>query len=107
MKTRLIAAAVGLACAAAVPVAHATNGYMSHAYSPAAKGMAGAGEAALPQDSLSIVGNPAGLTAVGRRTGHRRGLVQPAAQVQGPDPGHGHRCLGPDRRWCQWDRRGR
>ncbi len=38
MKTRLIAVAVGLACAASIPVAQATNGYMSHAYSPSLQG---------------------------------------------------------------------
>lgn len=67
MKNNVLAIAVAMACCAAVPVANATNGYMSHAYSPTAKGMAGAGEAALPQDSLSLVGNPAGLTRVGSR----------------------------------------
>jgi long-chain fatty acid transport protein len=67
MRTKALAIAIGIACAAAVPVAQATNGYMSHAYSPHAKGMAGAGEAAFPQDSLSIIGNPAGLTRVGKR----------------------------------------
>jgi len=67
MRINMKATALAVACSAAIPVAHATNGYMSHAYSPAAKGMAGAGEAALPQDTLSIVGNPAGLTRVGRR----------------------------------------
>lgn len=86
MKTRLIAAAVGLACAAAVPVAHATNGYMSHAYSPAAKGLAGAGEAALPQDSLSIVGNPAGLTAVGRRLDVGAAWFSPQRSYKGIAP---------------------
>ncbi len=67
MNIKVLSAAVAIACATALPAAYATNGYMSHAYSPHAKGMAGAGEAALPQDSLSIVGNPAGLTRVGRR----------------------------------------
>ncbi len=67
MNRKILSAAVAIACATALPAAYATNGYMSHAYSPHAKGMAGAGEAALPQDSLSIVGNPAGLTRVGQR----------------------------------------
>ena len=86
MKTRLIAAAVGLACAAAVPVAHATNGYMSDAYSPASKGMAGAGESALPQDSLAIVGNPAGLTAVGRRLDIGAAWFSPQRKYKGLTP---------------------
>ncbi len=67
MHIRLSAVVVGLASVVAMQAAQATNGYMSHSYSPHAKGMAGAGEAALPQDSLSIVGNPAGLTRVGNR----------------------------------------
>jgi long-chain fatty acid transport protein len=68
MKLRSISTAVAAACCiGASTAALATNGYMSHAYSPTAKGMAGAGEAALPQDTLSIVANPAGLTRVGRR----------------------------------------
>ena len=67
MRMKPLALAVAIACATALPAAHATNGYMSHAYSPTAKGMAGAGESALPQDSMSLVGNPAGLTRVGKR----------------------------------------
>ena len=67
MNMRSLSVAVALACATAVPTAQATNGYMSHAYSPTAKGLAGAGEAALPQDSMSLVGNPAGLTRIGQR----------------------------------------
>jgi long-chain fatty acid transport protein len=67
MKASSLSLAVAVACAVAVPAAQATNGYMSHAYSPTAKGMAGAGEAALPQDSMSLVGNPAGLTRIGQR----------------------------------------
>ena len=39
---------------------HATNGYMSHGYGTTSKGMAGAGSA-LPQDTLSVFNNPAGL----------------------------------------------
>jgi len=90
VNSKLIAVAVGLACAAAVPVAQATNGYMSHAYSPAAKGMAGAGEAALPQDSLSIVGNPAGLTAVGRRMDVGAAWFSPIRDYKGVTPTYNH-----------------
>ena len=68
MKIRTLAASIAVVCGATAPIAQATNGYMSHGYSPTSKGMAGAGEAALPQDSLSIVGNPAGLTRLGRRS---------------------------------------
>ena len=90
MKSKVIAIAVGLACAAAVPVAQATNGYMSHAYSPAAKGMAGAGEAALPQDSLSLVGNPAGLTAVGQRLDFGAAWFSPQRRYKGVTPDYNH-----------------
>jgi long-chain fatty acid transport protein len=58
-----IATAAVLLCASA---AHATNGYMSHGYGTTSKGMAGAGMA-LPQDTLTVFSNPAGLTRVGRR----------------------------------------
>lgn len=43
--------------------ASATNGYFSHGYGIKSKGVAGAG-IALPQDSLAIASNPAGLTQV-------------------------------------------
>lgn len=65
--SRFAAVSLGLASVVALQAAQATNGIMSHAYSPASKGMAGAGEAALPQDSLSIVGNPAGIARIGHR----------------------------------------
>lgn len=65
-KTRL-AAAVAVACCAALSAAHATNGYMSHGYSFTAKAMAGAGEATLANDALAIVGNPASASRIGRR----------------------------------------
>jgi|GEM_PF-5640243 len=42
------------------PAADATNGYMSHGHGITSKGMAGAGSA-LPQDTLSVFNNPAGL----------------------------------------------
>ena len=58
----------GLALAiAGVSAAHATNGYFSHGYGIKAKGAAGVG-AALPQDTLTIATNPAGLVAVGHRS---------------------------------------
>jgi long-chain fatty acid transport protein len=48
------------------PQAYATNGYMSHGYGTTSKGMAGAGSA-LPQDTLAVFNNPAGLVRLGRR----------------------------------------
>jgi long-chain fatty acid transport protein len=86
MKARSLSLAVAVACAVAVPAAQATNGYMSHAYSPTAKGMAGAGEAALPQDSLAIVGNPAGLTRVGGRADVGLSWFSPRRKYDGVSP---------------------
>jgi long-chain fatty acid transport protein len=58
---------ISLAAFLFTPVAaYSTNGYMSHGYGIASKGMAGAGMA-LPQDSLSMFSNPAGLTRLGKR----------------------------------------
>ncbi|KAA6183227.1 long-chain fatty acid transport protein [Thiohalocapsa marina] len=91
MRVKSLAAAVAIASAAVVPVAQATNGYMSHSYSPATKGMAGAGAAALPQDSLSLIGNPAGLTRVGRRADIGVSWFSPQREYDGltPDPVRG------------------
>jgi long-chain fatty acid transport protein len=87
MKLQRLPAAIAIACCVGASTsAVATNGYMSHAYSPAAKGMAGAGEAALPQDSLSIVGNPAGLTRVGRRADVGLSWFSPRREYDGLTP---------------------
>ncbi len=52
---------------AALPwAAQATNGYFAHGYGVKAQAVAGVG-IALPQDSLTIATNPAGLAAVGSR----------------------------------------
>ncbi|EIC21712.1 OmpP1/FadL family transporter [Thiorhodovibrio frisius] len=90
MKTFQLSA-LALACTALMPVAHATNGYMSHAYSPTAKGMAGAGEAAMPQDSLAIVGNPAAANQVGRRADVGLSWFRPLREYDGvaPNPATG------------------
>jgi len=53
------------ACLFAPPI-YSSNGYMSHGYGIASKGMAGAGMA-LPQDTLSVFNNSAGLTRLGKR----------------------------------------
>ena len=85
-KSRFAAVALGFASVVALQTAQATNGYMSDAYSPTAKGMAGAGESALPQDSLSIVGNPAGLTKVGRRLDIGLAWFSPQRKYSGVTP---------------------
>jgi long-chain fatty acid transport protein len=59
-----------------VQTAYATNGYMSHGYGTASKGMAGAGMA-LPQDSLSVFNNPAGMTRLGKRLDAELELFSP------------------------------
>ncbi|HWU35293.1 MAG TPA: outer membrane protein transport protein [Methylovorus sp.] len=52
---------------AAIPLqAHATDGYFSHGYGVKSQGAGGVG-IALPQDTLSVAANPAGLTAIGNR----------------------------------------
>jgi long-chain fatty acid transport protein len=86
MRRQLQISALALACSTVVPVAQATNGYMSHAYSPASKGMAGAGEAALPQDSLAIVGNPAAANRVGRRADVGFSWFKPLREYDGLTP---------------------
>ncbi len=63
------------------PAAHATNGYMSHGYGTASKGMAGAGMA-LPQDTLSVYNNPAGLTRLGRRYDAELELFSPEREYR-------------------------
>jgi long-chain fatty acid transport protein len=86
LRFRLSAIALGLGCALALPAAQATNGYMSHAYSPASKGMAGAGEAAMPQDSMSVVGNPAGLARLGNRVDIGAAWFSPKREYKGVNP---------------------
>ena len=84
--SRFAAFSLGLASVLALTTAQATNGYMSHAYSPSAKGMAGAGESALPQDSLSIVGNPAGLVKLGQRVDVGLAWFSPHREYEGVTP---------------------
>ncbi|MEA1048934.1 outer membrane protein transport protein [Lamprobacter modestohalophilus] len=86
MRKTVQLSALALACSAVIPVAQATNGYMSHAYSPTAKGMAGAGEAAMPQDSLAIVGNPAGANQVGQRADAGLAWFSPRREYNGLTP---------------------
>ena len=86
LYSRTTTALLGAVSILAVGSAEATNGYMSHAYSPSAKGMAGAGEAALPQDSLSVVGNPAGLTKLGQRLDVGLAWFSPHREYQGLTP---------------------
>ncbi|MGV6857670.1 MAG: OmpP1/FadL family transporter [bacterium] len=64
-KKTAIAAAVGTLVLASAP-GHATNGYAPHGIGTASKGLAGSGSA-LPQDSLVMATNPAGIAYVGQR----------------------------------------
>jgi long-chain fatty acid transport protein len=68
----------------AAPAVYATNGYMSHGYGITSKGMAGAGSA-LPQDTLSIFNNPAGLVRLGRRYDVELELFSPKREYKAND----------------------
>ena len=61
--------------------AHATNGYLSHGYGITTKGMAGAGSA-LPQDTLSVFNNPAGLVHLDRRYDAELELFSPKREYR-------------------------
>ncbi len=58
--------AVAVTIGVLAPAAEATNGYFTHGYGTANKGLAGAG-VALPQDAMIIATNPAGLAFLGKR----------------------------------------
>ncbi|MEN8108162.1 MAG: porin [Pseudomonadota bacterium] len=66
------------------PAADATNGYMSHGYGIISKGMAGAGSA-LPQDTLSVFNNPAGLVRLGKRYDAELELFSPKREYKAND----------------------
>jgi len=66
------------------PAADATNGYMAHGYGTASKGMAGAGSA-LPQDTLSVYNNPAGLVRLGKRYDAELELFSPKREYRAND----------------------
>ena len=66
------------------PAADATNGYMSHGYGITSKGMAGAGSA-LPQDTLSVFNNPAGLVRLGKRYDVELELFSPKREYKAND----------------------
>ena len=66
MSNKLQAAGLMVLLGLAALPAQATNGYFMHGYGTASKAMGGVGYA-LPQDSLAVATNPAGLTLVGDR----------------------------------------
>jgi len=66
MNSQKNPALVFVALLATTAPALATNGYFSHGYGIKTKALAGAG-IALPQDSLAIATNPAGLTQIATR----------------------------------------
>ena len=70
-----------LALCLVAPAALATNGYMSHGYGITSKGMAGSGSA-LPQDTLSVYNNPAGLVRLGRRYDAELELFSPQREYR-------------------------
>jgi len=65
----------GLLLAIITP-AFATNGYLSHGYGIKSRGLAGAG-VALPQESLIIATNPAGISFLGNRVDVSAALFSP------------------------------
>ena len=76
--------ALALTAALFAPLTQATNGYLSHGFGVISKGMAGAGMA-LPQDTLSVFNNPAGLTRLGRRFDAELELFSPRRQYKAND----------------------
>jgi len=56
--------------------AFATNGYLSHGYGIKSRGLAGAG-IALPQESMIIATNPAGISFLGNRVDVSAALFSP------------------------------
>jgi long-chain fatty acid transport protein len=95
-RLRLIAS-IAFLCA---QPADATNGYMSHGYGIASKGMAGAGMA-LPQDTLSVFSNPAGLTRLGKRVDAELEFFSPdreyKANADAAPPSSGYASVPPGR----------
>jgi long-chain fatty acid transport protein len=81
MPTKNYLTIITLIVCLSVPAAYATNGYMSHGYGTTSKGMAGAGMA-LPQDTLSVYNNPAGLTRLGRRYDAELELFSPKREYR-------------------------
>lgn len=67
------------------PSAFATNGYFSHGYSTAEKGLAGAG-VAYSHDSLASATNPAGLVKVGERMDVGAAIFNPNRQYTASNP---------------------
>lgn len=83
IKKSLIALSISGALAA--PSAFATNGYFSHGYSTAEKGLAGAG-VAYSHDALASATNPAGLVKVGERMDVGAALFNPNRQYTASTP---------------------
>ena len=83
IKMNYLALATLTLCLVA-PAADATNGYMSHGYGTTSKGMAGAGSA-LPQDTLSVFNNPAGLVRLGKRYDVELELFSPKREYKAND----------------------
>jgi long-chain fatty acid transport protein len=64
----------------------ATFGYIPHGFGTASKGMAGAGSA-LPQDTLTVYLNPAGLARVGKRLDVTLSFFNPEREYRANDDG--------------------
>jgi long-chain fatty acid transport protein len=72
--------AAGTTAVAFHGTAWATNGYFQHGYGTASKGMAGIG-VALPQDTQSVIANPAGVATLGDRVDIGIGFFMPDRDV--------------------------
>lgn len=83
-KVRFFGAVVATATAVvalAIPTgAWATNGYFQHGYGTASKGMAGVA-VALPEDTQSVIANPAGVALLGNRVDIGLGFFMPDRDV--------------------------
>ena len=84
MPTKKYLTVAILALCMVAPTADATNGYMSHGYGTMSKGMAGAGSA-LPQDTLSVFNNSAGLVRLGKRYDAELELFSPKREYKAND----------------------
>lgn len=79
---------IALLLAGLVPSSWATNGYFANGYGVKSEGIAGIG-IALPQDTLAIAANPAGLTSIGNRLDVGANLFTPkrSASISGNGAG--------------------
>ncbi len=81
MKFRITQVALVVAGCMAPALGYATNGYFSHGYGMASKGMGGVG-IALPQDAMAAATNPAGMAFVGNRLDVGLDVFMPRREIE-------------------------